>query len=117
MKSEMTPASFCCGLIVCNKSRRRLISNWDSEDVAFIKNKIKNGVNLVKWQIGLILKTNKQTTPLKKKPCVISLVHNFDYKLNCGRVRSCKVTMQMRWGLKNFTSKGISWGNAIVIDC
>lgn len=63
----MTRASFCCGLIVCNKSSRRLFSKWDSEDVALIKNKIKNGVGLVKWQIGLILKTNKQTTPLKKK--------------------------------------------------
>lgn len=39
MKSEMTSASFCCGLIVCNKSRRHLISNGDSEDVAFIKKK------------------------------------------------------------------------------
>lgn len=37
MKSEMTSASFCCGLIVCNKSRRHLISNGDRKDVAFIK--------------------------------------------------------------------------------
>lgn len=35
----MTPAPFCCGLIVCNKSRRLLISNCDREDVAFIKKK------------------------------------------------------------------------------
>lgn len=41
MKSEMTSASFCHGLIVCNKSRRCLILNWDSEDVAFIKKKKK----------------------------------------------------------------------------
>lgn len=66
MKSEMTSASFCHGLIVCNKSRRCLILNWDSEDVAFIK---KKNVNLVKWQIGLILKTNKQTTLLKQALC------------------------------------------------
>ena len=39
MKSEMTSASFCCGLIVGNKSKRLLISNRDSEDVAFIKKK------------------------------------------------------------------------------
>ena len=37
----MTSASFCCGLIVGNKSRRPLISNCDSEDVAFIKKKKK----------------------------------------------------------------------------
>lgn len=67
MKSEMTSASFCHGLIVCNKSRRCLILNWDSEDVAFIKK--KKSVNLVKWQIGLILKTNKQTTLLKQALC------------------------------------------------
>ena len=41
MKSEMTSASFCCGLIVGNKSKRLLISNCDSEDVAFIKKKKK----------------------------------------------------------------------------
>lgn len=66
MKSEMTSASFCCGLIVCNKSRRRLISNCDSEDAAFIK---KKSVNLVKWQIGIILKTNKRTTLLEQVLC------------------------------------------------
>lgn len=46
MKSEMTLGSFCRGLIVCNKSRRCLILNWDSEDVAFIKTNKKKGVNL-----------------------------------------------------------------------
>lgn len=69
MKSEMTLDSFCHGLIVCNKSRRCLILNWDSEDVAFINTNKKKGVNLVKWQIGLILKTNKQTTLLKRALC------------------------------------------------
>lgn len=39
----MTSASFCCGLIVGNKSKRLLISNCDSEDVAFIKKKKKKG--------------------------------------------------------------------------
>ena len=67
MKSEMTSASFCCGLIVGNKSKRLLISNRDSEDVAFIKK--KKDVNLVKWQIGIILKTNKQTTLFKQDLC------------------------------------------------
>lgn len=67
MKSEMTSASFCCGLIVCNKSRRHLISNCDSEDVAFMKK--KRGVNIAKWQIGIILKTNKQTALLKQALC------------------------------------------------
>lgn len=65
MKSEMTSTSFCCGLIVGNKSRRPLISNCDSEDVAFIRKK-KKDVNLVKWQIGVILKTNKETILLKQ---------------------------------------------------
>lgn len=69
MKSEMTSASFCCGLIVGNKSKRLLISNCDSEDVAFIKKKKKKDVNLVKWQIGIILKTNKQTTLFKQDLC------------------------------------------------
>lgn len=115
MKSEMTPAPFCCGLIVCNKSRRLLISNCDREDVAFIKKK-KKDMNLVKWQIGIILKTNKQITLLKQDG-VISLVHNFDYKLNCGRVRSWKVITKRRWNLKKFTSKGISQGSAVVMDC
>lgn len=37
---------------------------------------------------------NKQGNHPIKTRRVISLVHNFDYKLNCGRVRSCKVIRQ-----------------------
>ena len=93
MKSEMTSASFCCGLIVCNKSRRCLISNWDSEDVAFIKKK-KKRVNLVKMANWSNFENKQANRPIIKKPCVISLVHNFDSKLNCGRLRSWKVIRQ-----------------------
>lgn len=71
MKSEMTPASFCCGLIVCNKSSRRLISKWDSEDVAFMKKKVKKRCGFGKMANWSNLENKQANHPILKKKSLV----------------------------------------------